>query len=419
MRKGRVIVILCLSLILCFMCVTTNTFSWFNRTEESGKTLVLNDRKYNKSDKKSLSSDTGTFSSTTYMQKDGEYTEEVKNNNISNLAFVSGERKCFKTEIVSTSKDTTDQTAQNVSLYLSGVSSDNYSMTYVGVNNPMRTYRSLTSLNQAIISDPFSLNSRVFYVGFNTFQGYTPSQYKLRYYYDKNNYGDVVLSDNVTGTGNDEASLLNNFDVKDLGVKKIDQLSFDYRTFAVVIPYGCTVAQLWRHYNDHDDFYEDKNVDIDTNNYMGLWNNGKDLTTNVNVGQSASIKCPSKITINKGGSCDLSSYFKGNKVKYRSENENIAKVTDNKLIGIGADSTSNSTRIKVTCTGVLGETMTATLNVEVQDEVEKIENVPVVTNMEVVPSTKDKQNVLTVYWYIKNTGSDSINVSVDKINVTL
>ena len=410
MRKGRVIVILCLSLILCFMCVTTNTFSWFNRTEESGNTLVLNDRKYNKSDKKSLSSDTGTFSSTTYMQKNGEYTEKVENNNIGNLAFESGERKCFKTEIVSTSKDTTDQTAQNVSLYLSDVSSDNYSMTYVGVNNPMRTYKSLTSLNQAIISDTFSLNSRVFYVGFNKAQNYTPSDYKLRYYYDENKYGDVVLSDNATGTGNDKARVL-----KDFGEKFITQLNYTYRTFAVVIPYGYTGAQLW-HDGVKDYFYEKKNDDIDTNNYMGLWKNGKDhITTNVNVGQSASIKCPSKITINKGGSCDLSSYFKGNKVVYKSENEDIAKVTDNKLNGIGVGSTS----IDVTCTGVLGETMTAKFNVEVQDVVEKFENVPVVTNMEVVPSTKDKQNVLTVYWYIKNTSSKSINVSVDKINVTL
>lgn len=409
MRKGRVIVILCLSLILCFMCVTTNTFSWFNRTEESGKTLVLNDRKYNKSDKKSLSSDTGTFSSTTYMQENGEYTEKVENNNISNLAFESGERKCFKTEIVSTSKDTTDQTAQNVSLYLSGVKSNDYGNTYVGVNNPMRTYKSLTSLNQAIISDAFSLNSRVFYVGFNTAQNYTPSDYKLRYYYDENKYGDVVLSDNVTGTGNDGARVL-----KDLGVKEITQLNYKYKTFAVVIPYGYTGAQLL-HYSDNH-LYIEKNDDIDTNNYMGLWNDHDNhKTTNVNVGQSASIKCPSKITINKGGFCDLSSYFKGNKVEYESNDENIAKVTDNKLIGIGAGDAS----INVTCTGVLGETMTATLNVKVQNVVEKIENAPVVTNMEVVPSTSDKQNVLTVYWYIKNTSSESINVSVDKINVTL
>ena len=412
MRKRRLIVILCLSLILCFMCVTTNTFSWFNRTEESGKTLVLNDRKYNKSDKKSLSSDTGTFSSTTYMQENGEYTKKVENNNISNLAFESGERKCFKTEIVSTSKDTTDQTAQNVSLYLSGVKSNDYGNTYVGVNNPMRTYKSLSSLNQAIISDAFSLNSRVFYVGFNTAQNYTPSDYKLRYYYDENKYGDVVLSANATGTGNDKARVLKDFGEKD--EKFITQLNYTYRTFAVVIPYGYTGAQLWHYGSNH--FYTDQNVDIDTNNYMGLWNDHDNhITTNVNVGQSASIKCPSNITINKGGSCDLSSYFKGNKVEYKSNDENIAKVTYNKLNGIGAGSTS----IDVTCTGVLGETMTATLNVEVQNVVEKIENAPVVTNMEVVPSTSDKQNVLTVYWYLKNTSSKSINVSVDKINVTL
>lgn len=388
------------------MCVTTNTFSWFNRTEESGNTLVYGD----KNGKKTLKQSSGkSFEVRTYemTSKEGVYgTTSISS--ISNQELSVGVRKCFKTEIVSTSKNTTDQTAQNVSLYLSGVKSDDYGNTYVGVNNPMRTYKSLSSLNQAIISDTFSLNSRVFYVGFNKAQNYTPSQYKLRYY-NENNYGDVELSANATGTGNDGASVL-----KDFGEIEITQLNHTYRTFAVVIPYGYTGAQLWHYGSNY--FYKEQNDDIDTNNYMGLWKNGKDhITTNVNVGQSASIKCPSKITINKGGSCDLSSYFKGNKVEYKSNDENIAKVTDNKLNGVGAGSTS----IDVTCTGVLGETMTATLNVEVQNVVEKIENVPVVTNMEVVPSTGDKQNVLTVYWYIKNTGSDSINVSVDKINVTL
>lgn len=412
MRKGRVIVILCLSLILCFMCVTTNTFSWFNRTEGSGNTLV-----YGNGNKTLKRSSGRSFEVRTFeMTKKGVYDTTSSISSISNQELSVGERKCFKTEIVSTSKNTTDQTAQNVSLYLSGVSSDNYSMTYVGVNNPMRTYKSLTSSNQAKISDTFSLNSRVFYVGFNTAQDYTPSDYKLRYYYDKNKYGDVELSANATGTGNDKARVLKDFGEED--EKFITQLNYKYRTFAVVIPYSYTGAQLW-YDGVKDHFYEKKNDDIDTNNYMGLWNDHNNhITTNVNVGQSASIKCPSKITINKGGSCDLSSYFKGNKVEYKSENEDVAKVTDNKLNGIGAGS-KNSTTIDVTCTGVLGETMTAKFNVEVQDVVEKFENVPVVTNMEVVPSTKDKQNVLTVYWYIKNTSSKSIKVSVDKINVTL
>lgn len=389
------------------MCVTTNTFSWFNRTEESGNKLVYGDKNGGKTLKQSSGR---SFVVDTYMQGNGgEYSDQSIDKTRSegapllSLSLEPGERQCYKTQI--TNNNTSNQ---NVSLYLSGVKSNDYGNTYVGVNNPMRTYKSLSSLNQAIISDTFSLNSRVFYVGFNKAQNYTPSQYKL-HYYNKNNYGDVELSANATGTGNDGASVL-----KDFGEIEITQLNHTYRTFAVVIPYGYTGAQLWHYGSNY--FYEKKNDDIDTNNYMGLWKNGKDhITTNVNVGQSASIKCPSKITINKGGSCDLSSYFKGNKVEYKSKDENIAKVTDNKLNGIGAGSTS----IKVTCTGVLGETMTANFNVEVQDVVEKIENAPVVTNMEVVPSTRDKQNVLTVYWYIKNTGSSDITVSVDKINVTL
>lgn len=412
MRKGRVIAILCLSLILCFMCVTTNTFSWFNRTEESGNTLVYGNKE-NKGNNTLKRSSGRSFEVSTYeMTKKGVYDTTSSISSISNQELSVGERKCFKTEIVSTSKNTTDQTAQNVSLYLSGVSSDNYSMTYVGVNNPMRTYKSLTSSNQAKISDTFLLNSRVFYVGFNTAQDYTPSDYKLHYYYDKNKYGDVELSANATGTGNDKARVLKDFGEED--EKFITQLNYKYRTFAVVIPYSYTGAQLW-HYSDSY-YHRDQNDDIDTNNYMGLWKSGNDyITTNVNVGQSASIKCPSKITINKGGSCDLSSYFKGDKVEYKSKVEDIAKVTDNRLNGIEAGSTS----IDVTCTGVLGETMTAKFDVEVKNVVEKFDNVPVVTNMEVVPSTSDKQNVLTVYWYIKNTSSKSIKVSVDKINVTL
>lgn len=398
MRKGRVIAILCLSLILCFMCVTTNTFSWFNRTEESGKSIALSNRTYKQSSGKD-------YTVKTYKMDDGAYTTEVKYNKISNLTISGGSRQCFKTEIMSN-----NTSKQNVSLYLSGVSSDNNSMTYVGVNNPMRTYKSLSSLNQAIISDTFSLNSRVFYVGFNKSQTYTPSQYKLCYY-DKNNHGDnVLLSADAIGTGNDKGSVL-----KDFGEKEITQLNHTYRTFAVVIPYGYTGAKLWHYSSNY--YYNEENDDIDTYNYMGLWKKGNDyITTNVNVGQSASIKCPSKITINKGGSCDLSSYFKGNKVEYKSNDENIAKVTDNKLNGIGAGSTS----IDVICTGVLGETMTAKFDVEVQNVVEKFENVPVVTNMEIAKYTENtKQNIVTVYWYLKNIGTSDITVSVDKINLTL
>ena len=110
MRKGRVIVILCLSLILCFMCVTTNTFSWFNRTEESGNTLVYGDKTLKQSSGES-------FDVATYKQVDGgEYSEPLNGNTISEdvpLTLKAGERQCFKTQIKSN-----NTSKQNVSLYL-------------------------------------------------------------------------------------------------------------------------------------------------------------------------------------------------------------------------------------------------------------------------------------------------------------
>lgn len=56
----------------------------------------------------------------------------------------SGKRVCYKTEI----KNLDDQASnifQTVSLYLSGVDSNDYASTYVGVNNPMKTHKHLQS----------------------------------------------------------------------------------------------------------------------------------------------------------------------------------------------------------------------------------------------------------------------------------
>ena len=104
MRKGRVIAILCLSLILCFMCLITNTFSWFNRTEESGKSIALSNRTYKQSSGKD-------YTVKTYEMGNGDYTKEVDENKIRDLTISGGSRQCFKTEIMSN-----NASKQNVSL---------------------------------------------------------------------------------------------------------------------------------------------------------------------------------------------------------------------------------------------------------------------------------------------------------------
>lgn len=406
MRKGRVIVILCLSLILCFMCVTTNTFSWFNRTEESGNTLVLNDRKYNKSDKKSLSSDTGTFSSTTYMQKNGEYTEEVKNNNISTLAIESGERKCFKTEIVSTSKDTTDKTAQNVSLYLSGVKSDDYNNTYVGVNNPMRTYKNVGASESKTKNENGMKNV---YVGIRGYDGYNPSNFALYYW-------------------NSGAKKVGYADIKYLHSTSYKRDNDTLDVYHIEVPYDAIGVKFLQNGK-----WIGGDIDISTNNFVCLY-----LQSNHEFNGAYSISTKevpaaieyfySEASINVNGEIDLTASGNGTLV-YKSDKPGIAEIvtgSDGKVYVRGVS--EGDAKISVTSTGTVcdkqgnrePDTQTFTCVVHVKRVPDELTDVPVVTNMEISKyDSKTNQNILTVYWYIKNTSSKSINVSVDKINVTL
>lgn len=406
MRKGRVIVILCLSLILCFMCVTTNTFSWFNRTEESGNTLVLNDRKYNKSDKKSLSSDTGTFSSTTYMQKNGEYTEKVENNNIGALAIESGERKCFKTEIVSTSKDTTDKTAQNVSLYLSGVKSDDYNNTYVGVNNPMRTYKNVGASESKTINENGMKNV---YVGIRGYDGYNPSNFALYYW-------------------NSGAKKVGYADIKYLHSTSYKRDNDTLDVYHIEVPYDAIGVKFLQNGK-----WIGGDIDISTNNFVCLY-----LQSNHEFNGAYSISTKevpaaieyfySEASINVNGEIDLTASGNGTLV-YKSDKPDIAEIvtgSDGKVYVRGVS--EGDAKISVTSTGTVcdnkdgrePDTQTFTCVVHVKSVPDKLTDVPVVTNMEISKyDSKTNQNILTVYWYIKNTSSKSINVSVDKINVTL
>lgn len=388
------------------MCVTTNTFSWFNRTEESGNTLVLNDRKYNKSDKNSLSSDTGTFSSTTYMQNNGEYTEEVKNNNISTLAIESGERKCFKTEIVSTSKDTTDQAAQNVSLYLSGVKSDDYNNTYVGVNNPMRTYKTVGTPESKTKNENGKKNV---YVGIRGYDGYNPSNFALYYW-------------------NSGAKKVGYADIKYLHSTSYKRDNDTLDVYHIEVPYDAIGVKFLQNGK-----WIGGDIDISTNNFVCLY-----LQSNHEFNGAYSISTKevpaaieyfySEASINVNGEIDLTASGNGTLV-YKSDKPGIANIvtgSDGKVYVQGVS--EGDAKISVTSTGTVcdnkdgrePDTQTFTCVVHVKSVPDKLTDVPVVTNMEISKyDSKTDQNILTVYWYIKNTSSKSINVSVDKINVTL
>lgn len=389
MRKTRIIAILCLSLILCFLCVSTNTFSWFTRPQEGkGNSFSWSKNSYNQTFSKNF--DVKTYEMTS---EDGVYgTDSISE--ISKKTIPAGKRVCYKTEIKNLDKQT-DQTSkifQTVSLYLSGVASTGYANTYVGVNNPMKTHKHLQSnTGNKVIKD---INKKNVYVGFNTANNFKPADFSVHYWGDGVTPGDSeVASDYYHG--------------------KISAFDYTYDLYHAEIPYDATCVKPKK----GNDYYGVDNKDVDNKNLIGIFNWSGIKADYASTGKGAGIKqFYSLATVSVGKTIDLSAIAQG-KITYAVENGNIAEVDSN---GVVTGKAVGETKLTLTVTGAHGDTQTANCRLVVTAETKKLISVPVVTNVKIYPYNKtSKENLVTVYWYIKNEGSSDITVSVDKINLTL
>lgn len=390
MRKTRIIAILCLSLILCFLCVTTNTFSWFTRPQEgNGNSFIWSRNSYNQTSSKNF--DVKTYEMTS---EDGVYgTKSISE--INGKTIPAGKRLCYKTEIKNTGK----LNAQTVSLYLSSVDSTDYANTYVGVNNPMKTHKHLQSnTGNKVIND---INKKNVYVGFNTsnFQtanGFKPADFSVHYWGAGVTPDDSVVASHQHGT--------------------IDAFDSTYSLYHAEIPYDATGV---RPRYTKGLYFGDDNTNIDTKNLIGIFKNGSDTNADyAQEGKGAGIKqFYSLATVSVGKTIDLSAIAQGTSINYKVEDDNIATVDRN---GVVTGKAVGQTKLTLTATGAHGDTQTANCILAVTGDTKKLISVPVVTNMVTYPyNEKTKENLVTVYWYIKNEGSSDITVSVDKINVTL
>lgn len=392
MRKTRIIAILCLSLILCFLCVTTNTFSWFTRPKEgNGNSFSWSKNSYNQTSSKNF--DVKTYEMTS---EEGVYGTESISKISKNIP--AGKRLCYKTEIKNLDEQT-DQTSkifQTVSLYLSGVDSNDYANTYVGVNNPMKTYKHLQSnTGNKVIND---INKKNVYVGFNIHNDFNPADFSVHYWGDGVTPGNsVVASDYQHGT--------------------IDAFKSKYYLYHAEIPYDATCVKP--RLKNNDTYYGSDNTNANTNNLIGIFINSSGNTDAdyASTGEGAGIKqFYSLATVSVGKTIDLSAIAQG-KITYAVENDNIATVDSN---GVVTGKAVGQTKLTLTVTGAHGDTQTANCRLVVTDETKKLISVPVVTNVKIYPYNKtSKENLVTVYWYIKNEGSSDSTVSVDKINLTL
>lgn len=388
MRKTRIIAILCLSLILCFLCVSTNTFSWFTRPKEgNGNSFSWSKNSYNQTSSKNF--DVKTYEMTS---EEGVY-DTTSISEINGKTVPAGKRLCYKTEI----KNTGELKAQTVSLYLSGVASTGYANTYVGVNNPMKTHKHLQSnTGNKVIND---INKKNVYVGFNTSNNFNPADFSVHYWGDGVTPGNsVVASDYKHGT--------------------IDAFNSKYYLYHAEIPYDATCVKP--RLKNNDTYYGSDNTNANTNNLIGIFKNSSGNTDAdyASTGKGAGIKqFYSLATVSAGKTIDLSAIAQGAKITYAVENDNIATVDSN---GVVTGKAVGQTKLTLTATGAHGDTQTAKCRLVVTAETKKLNSVPVVTNMVTYPyNEKTKENLVTVYWYIKNEGSSDITVSVDEINLTL
>ena len=413
MKKSKFTLVIVLGLVLCLLCGTTATFSWFNRPGSiSGDSLTYSGS-YNVSNGKDITA-------VTYAASKPDGSEYSANPfDFKSLQTVSAhETKYFCTEVKNTGA-----APQSISLFLNNHDNNKLS---VGVNSPLRTYKRFTSdLQTSYVSKtPCNVNKKNVYVGFVT-ADFLPENLKA----DRNNLnpGDYFL--HYWGNGAGDAPVNNSFLKSSVEYTLTTQryLGFraNYDIYCCTIPYNCNNLKMYK--KDGDIWYGDDNKEVDKNNTV-LWfsykeNNQDKFTTvyeqtNVNgqLAKAAGISSfYSKAEAVVGKEFDLSAKAQGT-VTYTSSKTDVATV-DGK--GKVFAKKAGKTTITVTSTGVYGDVITAECQLTVSKEPVKSSYIPIVTNMKIEGKTGSDPAVTKVYWYIKNDTASDAEYSLGALQISL
>lgn len=418
MKKSKFTLVIVLGLVLCLLCGTTTTFSWFNRPGSiSGDSLTYSDS-YNVSNGKDITAVTYAASKT-----DGSaYSTDPFNFNT--LTTVSAhETKYFCTEVKNTGT-----APQSISLFLNNQETNKLS---VGVNSPLRTYRRVTSDSQTsgVSMTPCNVNKKNVYVGFVTADSYpempknfqadrnslSNGDYYLRYWKD-GDIGDARVNNSFLKSGVQYTlATRSNFKAK-------------YDISYCTIPYNYNSVKMYKKANGEIWCYGDNNNNVDTKNtVLGFYNIGNNqddrLTadyeqTKVNgvLAKAAGIsKFYSKAEAVVDKTLDLKAKAQGT-VTYTSSKTDVATV-DGK--GLVTTKKAGKTTITVTSTGVYGDKITAECVLTVSKEPVKSSYIPIVTNMKIEGATGNNPAVTKVYWYIKNDTQNEAKYLLGDVQISL
>lgn len=410
MKKSKFTLVIVLGLVLCLLCGTTTTFSWFNRPGSiSGDSLTYSDS-YNVTNGKDITAVTYVAS-----KPDGSVYSNASFDFKSLQTVSAHETKYFCTEVKNTGA-----APQSISLFLKN--SDNNKLS-VGVNSPLRTYKRFTSDSQTscVSTTPCNVNKKNVYVGFVT-ADFLPENSKA----DRNslNPGDYFLHC-WNSQGAVEApvnnSLLKSGVQYTLATQDYKNYKANYDIYYCTIPYNYNNVRMHK----GNDWYGDDNYDVDKNNTVlwFYWKGYNKLTaaneqTKVNgkLAKAAGIsKFYSKAEAVVDNTLDLKATAQGT-VTYTSSKTDVATV-DGK--GLVTTKKAGKTTITVTSTGVYGDKITAECELTVSKEPVKSLYIPIVTNMKVEGKTGSDPVVTKVYWYIKNDTASEATYSLGDVQISL
>lgn len=382
MKKSKFTLVIVLGLVLCLLCGTTTTFSWFNRPEvQKGDSLSWSGD-YNVTNGKNITAVTYAAS-----KPDGsEYSTAPFD--FSGLTTVSAhETKYFCTEVKNTGT-----TPQSISLFLNNSETNKLS---VGVNSPLRTYRRFASDSQTsyVSKTQCNVNKKNVYIATNVDD---PTKYTMHTW---KNVDTDPTDKELSGYIKDESV---NYD------------NVDYNISYVTISMEHDHARLW-HYNGNSKEWFGSDLEITDQNNTYVFK-ADTSTTMKQSGPSAGISSfYSNAEAVVGKTFDLSAKAQGT-VTYTSSKTDVATV-DGK--GQVIAKKAGKTTVTVTSTGAYGDKITAKCELTVSKEPAKSSYIPIVTNMKIEGKADSDPVVTKVYWYIKNDTASSAAYSLGDVQISL
>lgn len=383
MKKSKFTLVIVLGLVLCLLCGTTTTFSWFNRPDvQKGDSLSWRGD-YNVTNGENITAVTYAAS-----KPDGsEYSTDPFNFSGS-TTVPAHETKYFCTEVKNTGT-----ASQSISLFLKNSDINTLS---VGVNSPLRTYRRFTSDSQTtsyVTKTPSNVNKKILYIATNVDD---PTKYTMHTW---KNVDTDPTDRKLSGYIED---------------KSVNYDNVDYNISYVTIPMEHDHAKLW-HYNGNSKEWFGSDLEITDQNNTYVFKADKSTAMKQSA-QSAGISSfYSKAEAVVGKTLDLSATAQGT-LTYTSSNTGVATV-DGK--GLVTAKKAGKTTVTVTSTGAYGDKITAKCELTVSKKPVKSSYIPIVTNMKIEGCTDTDPVVTKVYWYIKNDTASDAEYSLGDLQISL